>query len=821
MTVTSNVPAGGPGEVRPREDLVTLTIDGYQLSVPKGTLIIRAAELIGVQIPRFCDHPLLEPVGACRQCLVEIPDAGNGRGMPKPQASCTTTVAEGMVVKTQMTSPVADKAQQGQMEFLLVNHPLDCPVCDKGGECPLQNQAMSNGRGESRFDGRKRTYPKPLALSTQILLDRERCVLCARCTRFSNEIAGDPFIELLERGALQQVGIYEKEPFESYFSGNTIQICPVGALTSAAYRFRARPFDLVSTPTACEHCASGCALRTDHRRSRVMRRLAGDDPQVNEEWNCDKGRFAFAYAGLGDRLTHPLVRDEESGELVAASWPEALTLAAQGLTAAREAGGVGVLAGGRLPVEDAYAYAKFARVALGTNDVDFRARPHSAEEADFLAAAVVGTGLGVTYADLDAAPGVLLVGLEPEEESPIIFLRLRKAARKNGTAVHSVAPFASPGLGKMLGTLVPAAPGTEAEVLEAVAAGDERVLPVSDVLRADGSVILVGERLATVPGALSAAVRLAGETGARLAWVPRRAGERGALEAGALPTLLPGGRLVSDAEARVDVGAAWGSGSLPALPGRDTTGILTALRAGELGGAVVAGVEVADLPDPAAAREALVAAGFVVSLEIRESEVTALADVVLPVAPVVEKSGTFVDWEGRERAFPTVLEGSPALPDGRVLTLLADEMGVRLGLPTVEAARAELDELGRWDGPRIAPPAASAVEPPHPEPGEAVLASWRMLLDAGRLQDGEPHLAGSARRPVVRLSGATAEDLGVDDGHPVTVTGPQGTITLPLSVTDMPDRVVWLPGNSPGSRVHADLGASAGSVVSISRGGAA
>jgi NADH-quinone oxidoreductase subunit G len=821
MTVTSNVPAGGAGGVEQREDLVTLTIDGYQVSVPKGTLIIRAAELIGVQIPRFCDHPLLEPVGACRQCLVEIPDAGNGRGMPKPQASCTTTVAEGMVVRTQMTSPVADKAQQGQMEFLLINHPLDCPVCDKGGECPLQNQAMSNGRGESRFEGRKRTYPKPLALSTQVLLDRERCVLCARCTRFSNEIAGDPFIELLERGALQQVGIYEKEPFESYFSGNTIQICPVGALTSAAYRFRARPFDLVSTPTACEHCASGCALRTDHRRGKVMRRLAGDDPEVNEEWNCDKGRFAFAYSRLGDRLTHPMVRDEESRELIAASWPEALTLAARGLTAAREAGGVGVLAGGRLTVEDAYAYAKFARVALGTNDVDFRAREHSAEEADFLAAAVAGTGLAVTYADLESAPGVLLVGLEPEEESPIVFLRLRKAARKHGTVVHSVAPFASPGLDKVLGTLVPAAPGTEAEVLDAVGAGDERVLPVSDALRADGSVILVGERLATVPGALSAAARLARTTGARLAWVPRRAGERGALDAGALPTLLPGGRPVADAEARVDVGAAWGSGSLPASSGRDTSGILAALGAGELGAAVVGGVELADLPDPVAAREALAAAGFVVSLEVRESEATALADVVLPVAPVVEKSGTFVDWEGRERPFPAVLEDSAAMPDCRALTLLADEMGVRLGLQTVEAARAELAELGTWDGARADLPDVRAAEPPHPERGEAVLASWRMLLDSGRLQDGEPHLAGTGRRPVVRLSPATAADLGAGEDDPVTVLGPRGRVTLPLSISDMPDRVVWLPGNSPGSHVHADLGASAGSLVSISRGGAA
>ena len=248
-----------------KSDEVTLTIDGVEVSVPKNTLVIRAAEQIGVQIPRFCDHPLLAPVGACRQCLVEVPDAGNGRGMPKPQASCTLDRRRGH--GRQHPGHLAGRRQgpAGQMEFLLINHPLDCPVCDKGGECPLQNQAMSNGRGETRFTEHKRLYPKPINISAQVLLDRERCVLCARCTRFSEQIAGDPFIALIERGALQQVGIYEKEPFESYFSGNTIQICPVGALTSSAYRFRSRPFDLVSTPSIAENDACGSAIRVDHR----------------------------------------------------------------------------------------------------------------------------------------------------------------------------------------------------------------------------------------------------------------------------------------------------------------------------------------------------------------------------------------------------------------------------------------------------------------------------------------------------------------------------------------------------------------------------
>ena len=308
-------------------EMVTLTIDDHQISVPKGTLVIRAAELMGIQIPRFCDHPLLEPVGACRQCLVEV------EGQRKPMASCTITVTPDMVVRTQLTSEAADKAQHGVMELLLINHPLDCPVCDKGGECPLQNQAMSNGQADTRFTDVKRTFPKPINLSAQVLLDRERCVLCARCTRFSNQIAGDPFIDLLERGALQQVGIADDTPFDSYFSGNTVQICPVGALTGTAYRFRARPFDLVSSPSVCEHCASGCAQRTDHRRGKVLRRLAGDDPEVNEEWNCDKGRWAFTYATQGDRIATPLVRDAD-GSQRPASWSEAVAVAVRGLTAA-------------------------------------------------------------------------------------------------------------------------------------------------------------------------------------------------------------------------------------------------------------------------------------------------------------------------------------------------------------------------------------------------------------------------------------------------------------------------------------------------------
>lgn len=809
MTVT----AGSKSDVD-KTDLVTLTIDGIEVSVPKGTLLIRAAEQIGIQIPRFCDHPLLAPVGACRQCLVEValpgPD-GEPRtmmgppGRVKPQASCTMTCTDGMVVNTQLTSPIADKAQHGVMESLLINHPLDCPVCDKGGECPLQNQAMTNGRGETRFVETKRTFPKPINISAQVLLDRERCVLCARCTRFSEQIAGDPFIALVERGALQQVGIYEKEPYRSNFSGNVIQICPVGALTSAQYRFRARPFDLVSTPSVAEHDSCGSAIRVDHRRGKVVRRLSGNDPEVNEEWISDKDRFAFHHGQAPDRITTPLVRDAETGELRAASWPEAFAVAADGLTLARRGRGVGVLTGGRLTREDAYAYAKFARVALETNDVDFRSRPHSAEEADFLGAHVAGTGLGVTYTDVERATAVVLLGLEPEEEAGSLFLRLRKAHRAGGPRIFAVAPYTSRGLTKLGATVVRTAPGAEPGAIEGLAHDGELALDA-------GGLILVGERLAAVPGALSAVAGLVASTGARLAWVPRRAGDRGAVDAGALPTLLPGGRPVADAAARVDVGAVWGT-SVPSTPGRDADAIVAAAAAGELDALVVAGVELDDLADPAAARAAVAAAGFVVSLEVRESAVTSLADVVLPVAPVAEKSGSFVTWEGRVRPFPKVITESHAIPDVRALAGIAEEMGAHLGFRTPEGAAAELDELAAWDGARVTSP---SVAPAAPAAGEGlVLASWKPMISDGPMQDGDDAYHASGPPAAVLVSPATLERLGLVDGGSVRLAGPAGGVVLPVATGDLDDDVVWAPDATAGVNLRRDLGAAPGDRVTV------
>ncbi|MDN5743719.1 MAG: NADH-quinone oxidoreductase subunit G [Nocardioidaceae bacterium] len=806
-----------------KTDLVGVTIDGVQVSVPKDTLVIRAAEQIGVQIPRFCDHPLLAPAGACRQCLVEVPDAGNGRGFPKPQASCTLPVAEGMVVSTQVTSQVADKAQQGVMELLLINHPLDCPVCDQGGECPLQNQAMSNGRGESRFsDGRnqgvKRTFPKPINLSPIVLLDRERCIVCQRCTRFADEIAGDTFIELLERGADQQIGISlsasaDASGFTSYFSGNVIQICPVGALTSEQYRFRSRPFDLVSSPGIAEHDACGSAIRIDHRRGKVMRRQSGNDARVNEEWITDKDRFAYAYATAADRLTYPQIR-EDDGSLRPASWPEAFAVAARGLTAHTTAGGgrgVGVLTGGRVTAEDAYAYSKFARLSLGTNDIDFRARPHSVEEADFLASSVVTTGPAsgaVTFGDLESATKVVLVGHEPEDEAGTIFLRLRKSVRAGGTEVIAIAPFTTPSLKKLSGRLVPTAPGEEASALEALSSELD-----------DTSVLLVGDRLATVPGALATAAALAASSGARLAWVPRRAGDRGALEAGCLPTLLPGGRPVAVAAARVDLAAAWGTDALPETPGRDGDAIVAALTEGQLGGLVIAGVDPDDTSDPAATRAAIAAAEFVVAFELRATEVTDHADVIFPVAPTTDKDGSYLNWEGRVRTWEAALHNPASLPELRALSGIAEEMtrlgqGSPLGFRTILEARAEMRQVGPWDGerPATATTVSEAADQPSRDPDTLALSTWKQLIDNGALQDGDKYLQATARTPVALISAPLYDQYGPT----VTLTGDRGEVTLAAAIAeDLVDGVVWMPANSVGNGVLADL-ASPGSAVTIS-----
>lgn len=851
-------------------DQVTLTIDDVEVSVEPGTLIIRAAEQAGIRIPRFCDHPLLKPVAACRQCLVEVGTPGRDgemRMMPKPQPSCAVTVSPGMVVKTQHTSEVVDRAQRGIMELLLINHPLDCPICDKGGECPLQNQAMEAGRDTSRFTEAKRTYPKPMKLTSQILLDRDRCILCQRCVRFAREIPGDPFIALQGRGAGTaptddhefqgaQIGSFDGEvlgfhvadaagpasidfagptgelgiasavyggklresdldcsgrTFASYFSGNIVQICPVGALTASSYRFQARPFDLASVPSVTEHDASGSAIRVDIRAGEVVRRMAGNDPEVNEEWITDKDRFAFEWSRGEDRLRTPLVR--EDGELVPTSWSDAIDRVARKIRAAAASGKIGFLPGGRLSFEDAWAWSKFARVFANTNNIDGRWRPYGRDEQAFLAARVAGQGLGVTYGDLENSPTVLLVGLEPEDECGALFLRLRKAVTAGKTQVWAIAAGTSRGVRKLSGTVIPAVPGQETALVGQIAGGQAH-RELREAL--NGGVILVGERAGNTPGLLAAVTDLADQVGARLQWVPRRSGERGAIDAGLLPDLLPFGRPVADPAARDSSGWA----NVPAEPGLDAAGILAAAQAGQIDTLVVGGIDLRDWADPAAARSAIRAADFVVSLEVCRSEVTELADVVLPVAPAVEKNGTFINWEGRLRPFGQSI-ASHAMTDREVLARIAMEEDLNLGLRDLHQLYGEVNPLMIWSGRRGIEAAASTpieatpASAPATAGGESlVLAAHKPMLDLGRLQEGAPELAMSARRPVAFMAASEMEKRNLAEDQLIDIAGPRGTISLPVESGDVAAGVLWVPECSIGSGIHTDLGC-VGDAVSV------
>ena len=795
---------------------VTLTIDGREITVPKGTLVIRAAEQLGITIPRFCDHPLLDPIGACRQCMVEV------EGQRKPFTSCTTQATDGMVVKTHLTSEVARKAQEGQLEFLLINHPLDCPQCDKGGECPLQDQTLAHGPPDTRMVDKKRRYEKPIPISALIALDRERCVLCARCTRFSQQISGDPFIELFERGALEQVSIYEDEPYHSYFSGNVVQICPVGALTAQPYRFKARPFDLRSVNGICNHCSAGCNLRVDIRRGVIERQLAAENMAVNEMWSCDKGRFGYEFVNSPERLTRPQVRNDV-GAVVDTSWAVALRAAADGISAALEAGGpdaVGILTGGRLTDEDAYALSRFARDIVGTDNVDFRLRPRGDEEREVLAA--VSGALGPSYDDVEQADVVVVAGLETEEEVPILHLRLRKAWRKRKQRIVVVGPVLG-SLADIAWRWVRTAAGDEARVLAALA-GDpsDAVEGLDDVVAAlreagAGAVVLAGERLALSPGALPAAALLARERGIGFAWVPRRNNARGAVDAGLVPGLLPGGRTLDDPGPVADV---WDR--LPERPGRDTRAILEAAAAGEIKALYLVGVDPArDFEDPRLAREALQRVDTLIFQDLIATDSAESADVILPARAPQERVGSFTTWEGRRQPFAQSVPGHGAtLEDWDIIRQLARALGKDLGWETAGDVRREaapLMEVPLRATERLGELAVPAPTQPRPVPSpsdeypfDVVVVDY--LIGQGTMLLGAKALQRTARPATVWVHPDDAARLGVAAGAHVTVVAAGGSLELPVKVTSavVPGCVV-MPGSStttlPGTTTPMTVGA--------------
>ncbi|HUG85002.1 MAG TPA: NADH-quinone oxidoreductase subunit G [Euzebya sp.] len=777
-------------------DLISVTIDGHELQVPPGTLVIRAAEQVGITIPRFCDHPLLDPVAACRMCLVDV------EGARKPTPACSEAVRPDMVVRTQQTSELARQYQESQMEFLLINHPLDCPQCDKGGECPLQDQSLANGTADSRMWEKKRVFTKALPINPLITLDRERCVLCARCTRFSSEISGDPFIELFERGALEQVAIYRDRPYASPFSGNVVQICPVGALTSNTYRFGARPFDIKRIPGIAYHDASGAGMRHDVRGGVIQRTLARTNLEVNDAWLDDKNRYGHPFLAHPDRLRHPLVRGE-TGALQEASWATAVQAAADAILAV-DPDQVAVLTGGRLTDEDAYAVSRFARDVVGTDHVDFRTDP----QADDLAVLPLLAGdTTVTNAVVEAAPTVLIAGLDPHEELPLLFLRLRKAWRKHKTKIVVVGPVLGR-LEEIAWQWIPTEVGGEAAVLQALADGTAEALrPVADVLAA-GAVVLAGERLAASPEALPAARDLAAATGAAFAWVPRRPGARGAVEAGLLPGSLPGGRSLDDPGPVAEV---WSR--LPAAAGKDAAGVFVDVVAGSIKVLWLIGVDpVSDFADADLARRACEAAEVVILSELLPTETLQSADIVFPVAAPPERVGSFTNWEGRRQAWPQAsATDSQILQDWDVVRQVARAMragdaGSRvpdLGWETANDVRREAAPLMAPAADR-APSSAEATSPTRDQASaDRPLASvpLPMLLQGGTMLAGAKELMASAPPHRVWVNPADAGDL--QDGHAVTVTGPGGSteLTLHLTTATAPG-VVVVP-----TLVRRDLGA--------------
>ncbi|MFZ4583648.1 MAG: NADH-quinone oxidoreductase subunit NuoG [Acidimicrobiia bacterium] len=674
------------GERAKTSELVTISIDGKEVQAEKGTLLIRAAQDAGIFIPRFCWHERMKPVGMCRMCLVEIEGV---RGLPP---ACTTPVADGMVVHFQQHN--VEKAQDGVLEFLLINHPLDCPVCDRGGECPLQDQTVAFGPGESRFVEEKRHYAKPIPISDHVLLDRERCIQCARCTRFADEIAGDPLITFVERGGQTQVLNFPDDPFASHFSGNTVQICPVGALTAKPYRFRARPWDLDTVETSCTTCAVQCRGALQSSSNRLVRLLGVDSEPVNHGWLCDKGRYGLDWVHQADRVRSPLVRDGE--DLTAASWPEALDAAAAGIRKALQLHGptgVAVIGGARGTNEGAYSWAKLAKSVWKTDNVD-------AQLGDGLPAEVVLGLPKARIADADRAKAIVLLAPDCKEELPVLYLRLRRAASELGVPLIDISPRAN-GLTPYAAHVVHARPGESGIAAERVAAaltgtksGDEALDAIADQLSGrSGEVVVVLGRPSMAEAADSvvrAAAALSKVPGTRFLSALHRGNVHGALDMGCTPGFLPG--RVSLDDARDWFTEHWGA--VPAERGLDTAGILEAARNGRIGALVVLGSDpFADVPDRTLVREALDAVPFTVLVGAFVDKTSRRVDVVLPASVWGETRGSATNIEGRVQRLAQKLspEGT-TMPDWRIAAELALREGVDFDF---ESADEVIDEIAR------------------------------------------------------------------------------------------------------------------------------
>lgn len=744
--------------------LVTVTIDGIQVQVPGGVMVVEAAKQAGIEIPVFCYHPKLTPVGMCRMCLgevglpsrdretgeIQVDEDGNPvvRWFPKLQTTCTTQVSDGMVIRTQ--SEAVEAARQAVLEFLLSSHPLDCPVCDKGGECPLQDLTYSYGPGKSRFDYEdKFHFEKPVPLGPLIALDRERCIQCARCTRFQDEVAGDPVLSFENRGRGMEIVTYSDPPFDSKFSGNTTDICPVGALTSRDFRFRGRVWELENTQSICPHCSVGCNIIVGHRSGEIRRIMPRENNAVNEIWICDKGRFGHHFVNSPDRVKTPMMR--RNGQLVVVEWQEALEFIVRRLRQLRDEHGpdaLGGISGDRNANEDLYVFQRFVRTVMGTNNVDLWRQPGdpSANSGQALAGSLVaqvGVGSGTNLIDLGKGDALLVIGADVEEETPILYLRMKQASERGAyLAVANSRPtkltrYANHDVTLRCGSETHFVLGLLKAVLEEELTDSEFVsqrtsgvddlragladydLPslahvagvtegdVRRIARAlaesDNLIVSFGRdaALALSPAegpagngqaliqALANLLLLTGHVGRAnnglLPLLPHN-NSQGAADMGVSPEWLPGYRRVDDAEARRRFGKLWGV-ELPASPGLDADAMV---RGGVRGLFVMGADPVGDRPD---LDDVFADLDFLVVQELFMTETARFADVVLPAAAFAERDGTFTNTERRVQRFHKGFDPSGvARPDWAILTDLAHLVGQRFAYADAEGVMDEISE---------------------------------------------------------------------------------------------------------------------------------
>lgn len=693
--------------LNPHSDkLVTIKINGTEVQVPEGENVIESAKRVGVDIPYFCYHPRLSKGDAanCRMCLVDVymprknPDGSMVMAkMPKPQTACTLPASEGMQIETESEQVIQDR--RGVLEFLLINHPLDCPICDRGGECPLQNNTLFYGASTSRYIEEKRHFPKAYPLSEYVVFDRERCIHCARCTRFTEDISGDSQLGFLKRGADMEVGTFDHTKYESKFSGNVIELCPVGALLSRTYRFKARPWDLHSQRSVCTQCSNGCNIKVDYRLNQLQRVNARLNEDVNEEWTCDKGKFGHLYTVSDNRLKMPLLKRD--GRFVPIDWTDAYRLLAEKLAAAGpNAGGIG---GQRATNEDNFLFQKLFREVLKSNNLDSRLGRYQGPVGKPLYDRFGYHSMGSSIADLEKAKTIFVLGSNLVDEQPILYLRVRKAWRFKGASVINAVtevPEDTTRVGDFAQVEMVYRPGTEIALLNGLlnTIFAENLLPENEDLDLTGLKKSVAD---WTPGKAAAETGVSAEKIARAARILVKGplailagttvtehpyfedivnalgnlavatGNRGGLN-------VPG--LECNTQGALDMGILPdnGPGYTPiANPGMNTHRMLEAAAAGKLQALWIVGAKLVEsYHDPELARRALQNCPFIVVSELEMTETSQLADLVLPVASVIEKDGTYTSCERRIQRIYKAYDYSPEVkPDWLVFTETIAQLG--------------------------------------------------------------------------------------------------------------------------------------------------